>query len=106
VVGLIVLYDDADQDQVYSTDSEAVLGAAARSALIWVEEPPAEHPERSQFYFMAEEPANRCDSAAAPAPLEPSTNDGVDLVVGISCELIIDPDCLPQTASWGSICED
>jgi hypothetical protein len=105
VVGLIVLYEDADQDRVYSAGSEEVLGAAARSALIWVEEPPAEHPERDHFYFMAEEPADRCDPGATPAPLEPTDGAGVDLVVGISCELIIDPDCQPDTESWGPICE-
>ena len=102
-MGLILLYEDANDDALYSPDTDTIIGTSRSSVLIWIDEiygeaPAAEMPsERSYIVGTVDN-----ESCAGPPGLGDA--DSVSLVVGTLCEELADLDCDGRNAEWGELC--
>lgn len=102
-MGLILLYEDADGDELYSPDTDTIIGTSRSSVLIWIDEiydedPAGGMPDAQDFII------GTVDNGSCQGPPDIGDEDAVSLVVGTICEELADLDCDGRNTEWGSLC--
>lgn len=95
-IGLITVYEDVMDNGAFDPPDDRIVGTASRVALTW---------KQGHGYAVGTR-AEDCTVENRTPPMLPADPDHVNIVIGINCEEVIDPDCNGETQEWGPFCSD